>query len=398
MDKLLNVDEATQLILDQRIDFGIETISIDAALGLILAENLYADRDFPPFDRVTMDGIAINFELFKNSQGAFKIEGMQFAGEAQKALDNISNCLEVMTGASLPINTDTVIRYEDVTIENGFATIQVDINAKQNVHRQGEDHRNGDLLVKKNTRLRSAELAVAATVGKTELLVKKLPKIAVVTSGDELVNVDKKPLPHQIRHSNNYSIAGLLQPYGITVKHFHVADDLEETTEKLASVLAEFDVLIISGGVSMGKKDFIPDALAALGVEKLFHKIAQRPGKPFWFGRKNNKLVFALPGNPVSSFVCVRRYVIPWLRQSMGLKATDFMWARLSESVSFKPDLTYFLQVKLEQDKKAVQWATPIQGNGSGDFVNLTAADAFIELPSEAIRFQKGEVFRAWKF
>lgn len=398
MNPLLSVKNASEIILNQRIDFGIEEINIDKAFGRILAEELKADRDFPPFNRVTMDGIAIQFQAFNGGQKSFKIEAIQTAGEQQLILQNNENCIEVMTGASLPVGTDTVIRYEDLAIENRFARIEVEINEKQNVHRKGEDHAAGDLLIPENTLLRSAEIAVAATIGKSSLLVKKLPKIAIITSGDELVNVSETPLPHQIRHSNKYSIAALLQPYGISPKHFHIADDFEETKNLLKSAMENFDVLILSGGVSMGKKDFIPDALAALGVEKLFHKIAQRPGKPFWFGRKNEKLVFALPGNPVSTFVCTLRYVLPWLRQSIGLSPQNLSYAKLSEDVIFKPNLTFFLQVKIAIDESGIQWATPVKGNGSGDFVNLIHSNGFIELPNDGrVHFKRGDVFKVWR-
>lgn len=163
--------------------------------------------------------------------------------------------------------------------------------------------------------------------------------------------------------------------------------------------MENFDVLILSGGVSMGKKDFIPDALAALGVKKLFHKIAQRPGKPFWFGRKDEKLVFALPGNPVSTFVCTLRYVLAWLRQSVNLKPLNFEYAKLNENVIFKPNLTFFLQVKTVIDESGIQWATPVKGNGSGDFVNLIQANGFIELPNDdCVHFKRGDVFKVWKY
>ncbi len=398
MNPLLSVEKATQLILNQRIDFGAELINIDHVFGRILAEELKADRAFPPFDRVTMDGIAINFQSFTNGQKSFKIEAIQTAGEQQLTLQNTKNCVEVMTGASLPEKTDTVIRYEDLTIKNGTATINVEISNKQNVHRKGEDHAAGDLLIPQNTLLRSPEIAVAAAIGKGKLLVKKLPQIAIITSGDELVCVSKMPLPHQIRHSNKYSIAALLKPYGVAPTHFHIADDIDETKKQLQSALKNFDVLVLSGGVSMGKKDFIPDALQGLGVEKLFHKIAQRPGKPFWFGRKGDKLVFALPGNPVSSFVCTVRYVLPWLRQTIGLSPLNFSYAKLSQDVYFKPNLTYFLQVKITTDEQAANWATPVQGNGSGDFVNLTHANGFIELPNDEVNFNRGDIFKILRY
>lgn len=398
MNSILSVSEATQLILNQRIDYGVEVVSIVASLGRTLAETLIADRDFPPFDRVTMDGIAIRFEQYEAGQKRFQVEGMQAAGKPQQTLQNNNNCLEVMTGASLPVGTDTVVRYEDISIENGFATINEGVTEKQNVHRKGEDQIAGKIIINEGVVLRSPEIAVAATIGKDKLRVKQLPTVAMITSGDELVNVSEVPLPHQIRHSNKYSIATLLALYNVPVTHFHIADDFEATKHQLSTALEAFDVLVLSGGVSMGKKDYIPAALEALGVEKIFHRIAQRPGKPFWFGKKDQKIVFALPGNPVSSFLCVRRYVIPWLHQCVNQQPLDFQYAALGKEVSFIPELTYFLQVNVQQNEKAQLVAHPIIGHGSGDFASLTNANAFIELPMGKTVFRKGEIFPVWHY
>ena len=156
-------------------------------------------------------------------------------------------------------------------------------------------------------------------------------------------------------------------------------------------------MLILCGGVSQGKKDFIPKALQAEGVEKKFHKLSQQPGKPFWFGRKGNNVVFALPGNPVSSFMCARRYFIPWLRKSLGLSPMDNMYAALSENYIYTSPLTYFLQVQLFQEE-ATLMARPITGHGSGDFANLVHTQGFLELPKEQNEFHKGDVFPLWRY
>lgn len=390
---LLSVDAANTLILSESLDLGIEIVPIQQALGRILAEDLLADRDFPPFDRVSMDGIAINYSAFEAGQRTFEIEGLQAAGNEVKTLSQNSNCLEVMTGAALPQNCDAVIRYEDVTIENKLAKLHVPIEIRQNIHPKASDAKSGSLLVAKNKTINVADLAIAATIGKTQILVKKHPKICIISSGDEIVAIEQTPLPHQIRSSNVTAIKGLLAKNGFEASHKHLADDLETTKIEIKNTLKEFDVLILTGGVSMGKKDFIPEALSSNGVEKLFHKIAQKPGKPMWFGKTSKNIVFALPGNPVSTFMCTVRYVLPWL---LGKKTSDFK-VFLGEDIVFKPKLSYYLQVNLEFENGSMV-AYPIKHQGSGDFINLSNASGFIEIPlSENSVFEKGKLYNYFK-
>lgn len=395
--ELTSVNEATRIILENTISYGSEATAFSNAYRRVLAEPLIADRDFPPFDRVTMDGIAIQWQSYQNGQRFFSIESTQTAGDVQHTLQDATACIEVMTGASLPINTDTVIKYEDVTIENGVAQLKFTVREKQNVHFRGEDRRAGAAIVPAGTFLGPPEIAIAASVGATEVMVKKLPSVVIITSGDELVSVDSVPLPHQIRSSNVHCIATLLKPYQINADFIHIPDDLAATQHTIQQALQQYDVLILCGGVSQGKKDFIPKALQAEGVQKYFHKLSQQPGKPFWFGRKGQNVVFALPGNPVSSFLCARRYFIPWLRQSLGLIAFDNTYAALAQDYTYTSPLTYFLQVQLSQEN-ATLMANPVTGHGSGDFANLVESQGFLELPKEKNEFKKGEIFPLWRY
>ena len=392
---MISFQEALKIVLAEVKDFGTEKATMMSALGRILREDLIADRDFPPYDRVTMDGIAFQFDRVEEGQKNFVIEGIAAAGAPQKMLQSDWNCLEVMTGSILPDSTDTVIRYEDVLIENGRATLQVsDIKRGKNIHQKGSDQLEGSLLVKAGKRISSAEIGVAATVGKMHLTVSRLPKISIIGTGDELVEVEVKPLAHQIRKSNSYSIQAALLGLGIPSENHHLNDDLEEVKEKLAVLIADNEVLILSGGVSMGKFDYLPVALEALGVEKLFHQVKQRPGKPFWFGKaQNGTLIFALPGNPVSSFMCTHRYVLPFLKACLQQEKTPQPMAVLTQNFTFQPDLTYFLQVRIDYNELGQLLATPIEGNGSGDLANLTDADGLLQLPTGRDIFEKGEVF-----
>ena len=407
---MLTVQQAENIIFDNKIALNTEGVTLMKSLGRVLAEDLVADRDFPPFDRVTMDGIAIRFEDFKNGQTRFKIEGIQAAGMPQLTLQNYPSpithypCMEVMTGAMLPIGCDTVIRYEDLKIENGFAEILIqNIDFQQNIHKKGVDRKAQDALVLRGCLITAAEIATAATVGKTEVQVVRLPKTAIISTGDELVHVFETPLPHQIRRSNVFAIQAMLATVKIEPHLFHFNDDETAITEGLNTILNEYDLVILSGAVSEGKFDFVPKVLDNLGVEKLFHKVAQRPGKPFWFGVKQahhyyaQTMVFALPGNPVSTFLCAYRYVLPYVKLCLGLNIMPQEYAVLSESVTFKPDLTYFLQVKLLNTEGVLQ-AKPVAGGGSGDLANLNNADGFLELPRGRDLFEKAETFPLFRY
>ena len=409
---MISAKEALKTVLNSAQDFGVEEIPFLKSVGSILKEEIFADRDFPPFNRVSMDGIVIDYTSFKNGQRAFKIEGIQAAGSEQITLLDTKNCIEVMTGAVLPNNANTVIRYEDVTIENGIATITIDtINKGQNIHTKGKDGKSGALLIQKNTIISAAEIGVLATVGKSVVKVAKQPKVMIVSTGDELVGVAETPLAHQIRRSNVFTLVSLLKRLHIPSETDHITDDKPILKSKIATYLKEYDVLLFSGAVSKGKYDFLPEVFEELGLEKRFHKVAQRPGKPFWFGysaasiisnkggnvnRDKKTIVFGFPGNPISTFVNCLAYFYPWYYKSVGLEVAEET-AILAEDINFKPNLAYFLQVKLVSENGLLM-AYPITGNGSGDLASLVKADAFIQVPSDKIEFKKGEVYPIIKY
>jgi molybdopterin molybdotransferase len=397
---MVTVEQAEKLILAEAKSFGTETIYFEDALGRTLAEDIKADRDLPPFNRVTMDGIAVSHSAIERGGQSFKIKAVQAAGDNPISIDQPDECIEIMTGAALPGSVDTIIPYEHVEIRDGIATITT-LGAKkgQNLHLKGADKKQGDIVAPKQQLVTPALISVAASVGRTELLVKKLPKVVVISSGDELVNVDNQPTPIQIRKSNSYTIKAVLGLYNMNADLLHIPDDAQVTKEKLNYCIANYDVILMTGGISMGKFDYIPKALDEIGIKTIFHKVSQRPGKPFWFGKhQNGVLVFAFPGNPVATFMCLHRYFLSWLNASQGLQAKQAVYAALNKDFTFKPDLQYFLQVKLRFSEQGQIIAEAIEGNGSGDFANLADTDAFIELPKGRDEFKRGEVFQVWPF
>lgn len=391
---MIRVEEAFKIVQAGCLTPRMEEIDILHSVGRVLAETIHADRDFPPFNRVAMDGIAIASECFTGTNQEFVIEGTQAAGTPQRKLSNPNHCIEVMTGAMLPEGTDAVIRYEDLEIQSGKAKVLVEkIEGGMNVHPQAQDAKHGDVLLVPGQPISPAEMALLASIGKGKVNVFAFPNTAVISTGDELVGIHDTPAPHQIRSSNTYALQAAMRELQWHPETFHIADRKEEINSRLQKMLAENDVLIVSGGVSKGKFDFIPEALENLGIQKRFHQVKQRPGKPFWFGTSadGKKVVFALPGNPVSTFLCFFKYIKPWMLSCCGVVLKPAS-AVLAADVSFTPPLTYFIQVRTELHS-GTRMAYPHAGGGSGDFANLKEVDGFLELPAEKSEFKAGESY-----
>ena len=398
---MLTPTEAEKLMRAALVPFPTEECALTAAHGRVLRADLHADRDLPPFDRVTMDGYALRAAALAGGRREFRAEGTQAAGMRPFKLGPASDsCIEVMTGAVLPEGADCVVPYEE-TSPHG-ATIKVNEGtsaaAGRAVHRRGSDHQAGEIIVRAGTRITGREIAVAAAVGAATLTVARMPNIAVVATGDELVEVGDAVAPHQIRRSNDHALRAALGMAGYPrVERFHLRDMRHEIEHMLWHIIAEFDVILIAGGVSKGKFDFLPAELEAQGVKKIFHGVAQRPGKPFWFGlNPDGKPVFALPGNPVSAYTCLHRYVLPGLAQSSGVPPTAPRRAVLAAPVTFKPPLAYFVPVRIASGDQGELRATPDPANTSGDFSGLVGTDGFVELPADLAEFPAGFVAPFW--
>jgi len=393
---VLTVAEAKQAIAGAMPVFNSETVSLENACGRTLRQTVVAERDQPPFDRVTMDGIAIRFDAFEDGRREFRIQGTQHAGDPVQTIGRDDSCIEIMTGGVLPKNADCIIPVERITVRDGSARIDDSYRADRNqyVHRQGSDHPRGFEVLRAGMRITPMEIAIIASCGLDSVQVSCRPSVRVVSTGNELVPPGSPIAPHQIRASNGPAVVAMLMEQGFAdTAHEHLRDDPAALELHLGRLLGESDALILSGGVSMGKADFVPQVLGDLGVELVFHKIRQRPGKPMWFGiGPQRQAVFALPGNPVSTLVCCRHYVLPALMAASGREPTRTESARLSEEVIFEADLTCFMPVRLSYGDDGVTTATPVPTNTSGDFASLTGTDGYVELEREQNRFSAGGV------
>jgi molybdopterin molybdotransferase len=360
------------------------SLPLTELVGATLRERVVAAFDQPPFDRVTMDGIAFAFAAYEQGRRAFRIAGTQAAGAPPLSLQNTEHCLEVMTGAMLPAGCDCVVPVEKISVADGVAQLAPDAapESRGNVHERGTDSRRGEELLRPGIRLGPAEVAVIAANGQAHASVTRAPRIAVISTGDELVEPGKPLAQWQIHRSNAYAVMAALQRRGFAQPTLdHLPDDLGVLRERLAAHLQTHDALVLSGGVSMGRFDYIPQVLAELGVRVVFHKVAQRPGKPLWFGvGAAGQTVYALPGNPVSTLVCLVRYVFAGLETSLGTARRPPESIALAAPFAVKPALSVFIPVQIASEAGRRQGVLR-PTHGSGDFTSLIGTDGFVELP-----------------
>jgi molybdopterin molybdotransferase len=358
-----------------------ERVPLEEAGGRVLRQEIKADRDFPPFDRVMMDGFAMRAGNFKKGRD-FRVVGTAPAGSPVEELPVAAmSCVEVMTGAPLPLGADCIVPVEETTRIGETIRISpaFDVMPRRFVHAAGSDARTGEVLLAPGILLGSREIGVAASCGAAWIEVSKLPRIHILATGDELVAVDEVPQPHQIRQSNASAIACALQRAGYpAAASARLRDDPAESAVALRSALKESDWLIITGAVSKGARDFVPALLDSLGCRRLFHGVAQRPGKPAgcWLG-PGGQIVMALPGNPVSALTGLHAFVLPALAVASGRPLPKPRLVVSAGRFDGLPGMTQHLPVKLGDDGRAQAAPT---GN-SGDFIGLLKSDGFVTIP-----------------
>lgn len=369
-------------------------LPLAACAGAVLRQRVVAERDAPPFDRVTMDGVALSSAAALTGRRRFRIESTQPAGVAPGRLGSPDNCIEVMTGAVLPSGCDAVIPVEQLAMAEGHAALGESVQPRpwQNVHRRGCDAASGAVLLEPGTVLRGPEIAVMASCGLDRAQVSRPLRVALVSTGDELVEPGSPVLGHQVRRSNPYGMAATLTLRArAEIDQAHVPDDPGRIAACLGAMLEANDLLVVSGGVSVGRFDHVPGVLQRLGVRQVFHTVAQRPGKPLWFGvTDGGKPVFGLPGNPVAVLVCLLRYVLPALALAEGAAWPLPAAAALAQPLAFGPPLAWFVPVTVGYDQEGRAWAEPQRTRGSGDLNALAGTDGFLELPPGPATHERG--------
>jgi len=364
----------------------------------VLAQEVKTDREYPPFDRSTRDGYAVRAkEVAAGAQ--LKCVGEIKAGDTVRDALGAGTCLQIMTGAAVPTGADAVVMIEHTQREGDVVRFERAAQAGQNIVPRGSEAAAGQTLLKPGARLGYAELALAAQVGAVELQCAKKPRVAILSTGDEVVAIEAAPGTFQIRNSNSVSLAAQVRiAGGEPVVLGNAADRVEDLGEKVERGLKE-DVLVLSGGVSMGKYDLVEKVLKAMGAEFYFDAVAIRPGKPAVFGmcrgkpfEAQGKPVFGLPGNPVSTMVTFELFVVPAIDLLSGAeaRALPLVEARLGAALNEKPGLAHFLPARVEwsggaPEVKALKW------QGSGDIAAVANANCFLVVPPDRDKIAVGE-------
>ncbi|MEM8983767.1 MAG: molybdopterin molybdotransferase MoeA [Pseudomonadota bacterium] len=397
---MLNVTDALAAVLANVPPLASETVSLTDAHDRVLHETIRAEREQPPFDRVMMDGIALRSSVAPGA--TLRCLGTVFAGaEPHVTIADDVSCVEVMTGAVLPPGTDCVVPVEELSRDGTHVTLTAEavLAPGKFVHATGSDHASGTTLLSPGGRIGMTEIAAIASAGYAEVATSRLAKVTVIATGDELVPAGSTIESYQIRLSNGPALVSAVHATGLAVATLiHCPDARDRLAAVLNDALSHSDVVILSGGVSRGKADYVPDVLSSLGVERVFHRVAQKPGKPLWFGRSDTATVFGLPGNPVSALVTYRRFVVPYLVASAGLAAEPQLTVATTAPVQRLARLTRFVPVQSTY-RGGEQLATPLGFNTSGDYAALTETAGFIEVPPGGSPLEDGTLcaFFPWQ-
>ncbi|HEY0180367.1 MAG TPA: gephyrin-like molybdotransferase Glp [Dokdonella sp.] len=391
----LDVDAARErvLALCAARRLGAETVDVERALGRVLAEDVVAPHDLPPFANSAMDGFALRGDdLPTAGERRFRIVGRMLAGADAPLAFDAGECVRITTGAPLPPPADTVVVKERVRVDGDVAIVGAGASRGANVRPSGEDYRAGDVAVRAGERLTPARLGVLASCGCTRVPVAERPRVGLFVTGDELVAPDRVPGYGQIRDSNRYSLGGLLRELGIEPAPIaHLRDDPAELRAALGRAAEECDLVLSSGGVSAGEADFLPGLVAELGRVD-FWKVRMKPGMPVLCGEIGRALVFALPGNPVSTIATFLAFVRPALLALQGARecVPPPRWARVAARVTKSHGRTEFLRARLESRADGTLWATPSPKQGSGMLRGVAETDALIVVPHDVAELAPG--------
>ena len=390
---MISVQEAKRIINENVSPLATVVFSLQQATGLVLAEDVYASTDIPAFPQSSMDGYAFSFHDWQKNK-KLKIAGEVAAGSNETFLLSPGNAVRIFTGAPVPAGADTVIMQEKIKTQNGELIIEDEtLQAGNSVRPKGSEIKAGALALEKGNILSPAAIGFLAGIGISAIKVYPNPSISIIITGNELQQPGQTLQHGQVYESNSFALKAILQQLHIyDVKVFYAADKPGIVSDTLNKALEQSDVVLLTGGISVGDYDFVLQAATNCHVEKLFHKIKQRPGKPLYFGKKENKLVFGLPGNPSSVLTCFYQYVIPALEKLSNRKiGLQTLKVPLSKALQKNTGLTHFL--KGFYDGKT---ATPLDAQESFRLSSFAKANCLIQIDEEMTSLKEGELVNVY--
>lgn len=410
---MINITDALLLIQSEVFIPQKIHVNIGDARNYILADDIAADRDYPPFNRAAVDGFAVASADLESGRKSFHIHSEIYAGQEYDTHSPLTSgeCVKIMTGAAVPEGLNIIFKVEDCSIAGRIIQIpETKFSAGMNISARGENSVCGSVLLRKGQRIDERTVHSLAAVGISSVPVYKPPVVSIISTGDEIVAVDSQPRAHQIRDSNYYGLSCQLEKFNIKPAGYAIVnDDKAQLAASIAKAL-ESDLVLISGGVSMGDADYIPGILADLGVDEIFHNVKIKPGKPLWFGRrreargegiasKTTPVVFALPGNPLSTLVSYKIFVEPWLSRVMKTASPSKIYLPLLQDRSLHGNRPEYFPARLSRDPETgVTAVEPLKFHGSGDISAGNTSDGLAFHPLEFSTLKKGDVveFQPW--
>lgn len=387
---MINYQEAKDLILADTVKGGLEAIRLEDAIGRVLGQNVYADRDYPPFNRSAMDGFAIRMDDWNRGTRVFPIQETIYAGSRPSNQLAENAAFKIMTGAAVPYPADTVIRKEDAVQNEGFVSFNLSsVDKFQNIALKGQDLTIDELAIEAGTICTPSAIGTLASLGIYQVQVSLLPSVALFTTGNEVKSPGQALNDIEIRNSNYYMLSSLLSQWQIKPSMYKHLPDNKKDLESSIQLALQYDAIILSGGVSAGDADFVPEVLEALGVAKVFHKVAIKPGKPIWYGKKpGGPSVFALPGNPFSSYVTFKLFFETYIRKTVGLEPSTLLYSTYNGHRMKKTNLDEFFPAKFCSGRAGLE---PVSSNGSGDIRLGISADVLALHPAHREVISEGD-------
>ncbi len=382
--RLLPPDEALQIVLQATPKAAARSVPLLDATGRRLAEDVRADRDYPPFDRAMMDGYAVGATDIGSDQ-PLRVAGQLAAGQTPAEPVAAGHCIEIMTGAACPAGTHAIVPGELAQRDGRYVRLPRDVGGQQHMALRGSECREGSVVLRTGDVITPLAIGVLASVGRREVRVLPPPTVGILTTGGELIGGGQSPGSAQIRDSNGPMLAAMVLGCGLSAPQMLHADDRIETIVDALHAMRDCDLLVLTGGVSMGRYDLVPDSFRQIGAELVFHKVSQKPGKPLLFARRGRQLLFGLPGNPLAAHLCFHRYVAATIRRWCGYEpaGTDRRLGRLLQPVSARDSRTCFLLGRAQRmDATDSGWyLQPLLGRSSADLFGTSQANCYLEVP-----------------
>lgn len=394
---MLSVEEAKKILMDAVPLPETGKMKVQDSLGYVLAADLLSPIDVPLFDQSAVDGYAICFDRNRLKGNVFTLTREIKAGDAPILKMKINTAVRIFTGAPVPSNANCVVMQEKVNVaEQQVEVIEEFLKEGSNIRRKGNQIRKGGAGLKKGITLSPAAIGFLNTIGYSIVKVFKKPRIGILVTGNELVKAGNKLKPGQIYESNSETLESVLLQSGYKAgQKSHVKDEKKLVLSAVKKLLANNDVLIISGGISVGKYDFVKEVLAALKVKELFYKVAQKPGKPLFVGMKGRKIVFAVPGNPAAALVCYYQYILPTLDKLSGKENLGLEKVMMKSNTDYtgKGDRSLFLKSLIENGGVSI-----LDGQDSDNLLSFTGANSLVYLPIENLEIRRGDAVEVFKF